>query len=105
MSDAATCSAATITCPNGCSPARQKTYIEEATRYDGKVSHTVAVLLISITTLIVALAWRDYADFAIRKAFYNDPNEELTVKFWYALIATIITIILITVVVWYFKQH
>lgn len=84
---------------------RPTSYIQEATRYDGKLGHTIAILTISVTTLIVALAWRDYVDFTIKKNFITDPENSQMARFWYALIATIATVIIIMFLVAYFRTR
>ena len=102
-------SSASLTClncksENPTGSQTQGSHVEIATRYDGKISHTIAILTITVITLIVALAWRDFVDFYITETYMKNPETEIRAKFWYAFIATVITIFLITLIIWYFKK-
>jgi cation transporter-like permease len=83
----------------------KKSHVEEVTRYDGRITHTIGILVITVTTLIVALAWRDAVDFYIKETYMKNPETEIRVKFWYAFIATVVTVFLISLIIWYFKSE
>lgn len=81
-----------------------KSYFERVTKYNDKPINITVILTVTILTLIVALAWRDFADTAFKQAFVDDPEDAPRVLFWYALIMTIITVILIMIFAKYLRD-
>ena len=67
-------------------------------RHTGDPFDTVSILLVSIITLIVALAWRDFAT-TVFDSYFPDDQDRRAPLFWYALIATIVAIVVIWCIV------
>ena len=68
--------------------------IRDLTKYTGDPRDSIMILTVTVLVFIVALAWRDTANRAFNE-YFPDGVGIVQAQFWYALIATIITIIVI----------
>lgn len=68
------------------------------TRYTGNPLDTIAILLVYTIALITALAWQSFSA-ELFDTYFPETESTVVPRLWYAIIATVLAIILIWIVV------
>ncbi len=89
---------------NNSSNSDDRTRAFRLTKFTDRPTEIVGILVVSAIGFIVALAWRDAATTVFSELF-PDTESSITPRIWYAVITTIVAILVIWLVVRFLEKN